>query len=249
MASQDEKVATLTQELQKLDTERKAMESEIIDLCDLLNQPGMPGLKEKLTDSEGFPRADIDLYQVQSMRGRVATLNTDLSAAMKLIETKLAELHALSKEEAEQEALAAKSEKQGRNQDVKDTVIVGTEELKSEECKANQAPAEPCLWITDVVEGSPAADAGLLLGDVMLKFGDFVPTKAMPIEEIRTQMKQVCTTTVEGGDKVTIFVTVKRKSMFGDESEVVIMLYAKACVDESTGEVSLGCEVKKEPIF
>ena len=86
------------------------MEAEIVELCDLLSQPGMPGLHEKLIDSEGFPRADIDLHQVQSMRGRVATLNTDLSAAMKLIETKLAELHALQKDEAEQEAMAAQTQ-------------------------------------------------------------------------------------------------------------------------------------------
>ena len=50
-------------------------------------------------------------------------------------------------------------------------------------------------------------------------------------------------------EKVTIFVTVLRRSMFGDASEMVIMLYAKACVNESTSEVNLGCELKAEPIF
>ena len=30
---------------------------------------------------------------------------------------------------------------------------------------------DPSLWITDVVEGSPAADAGLLLGDAVISFG------------------------------------------------------------------------------
>ena len=59
------------------------METEITELCEILEQPGMPGLKGKLIDNEGFPRADIDITQVQSMRGRIACLNTDLSATMK----------------------------------------------------------------------------------------------------------------------------------------------------------------------
>ena len=53
----------------------------------------MPGLKGALIDSEGFPRADIDIPQVRTMRGRMACLNTDLSAVMKQLEKGLEELH------------------------------------------------------------------------------------------------------------------------------------------------------------
>ena len=42
--------------------------------------------------------------------------------------------------------------------------------------------AEECLWVTDVVEGSPGEQAGLLLGDVILHFNDFWPTKEMDFE-------------------------------------------------------------------
>ena len=61
----------------------------------------MPGLKGPLVDSEGFPRADVDLHQIRSMRGRIAVLNTDLSATMKRIENGLAELHGLHRSEGE----------------------------------------------------------------------------------------------------------------------------------------------------
>ena len=43
---------------------------------------------------------------------------------------------------------------------------------------------DPSLWITDVREGSPAADAGLLLGDAVLSFGNFVPKKDMDIQQV-----------------------------------------------------------------
>ena len=58
-------------------------------LSECLNAKGMPGLKGKLTDSEGFPRDDIDIPQIMSMRGRVACLQNDLTAVMKQIESGL----------------------------------------------------------------------------------------------------------------------------------------------------------------
>ena len=79
------------------------MEEEIVALCEVLDQPGMPGVSGKLTDSEGFPRADIDIPQTIAMRGRVACLNTDLSAKMKQIEALLTELHSLNRVEADDE--------------------------------------------------------------------------------------------------------------------------------------------------
>ena len=63
--------------------EQKKIEEEIVVLSECLTAPGMPGLKGKLVDAEGFPRADIDIPQIRSMRGRVACLQNDLTAVMK----------------------------------------------------------------------------------------------------------------------------------------------------------------------
>ena len=99
MTEQESRATELTEQLRKLDTERKAYETEIVALCEVLDAPGMPGMHGKLIDNEGFPIPDVDLHQVKSMRGRIAYLNTDLSGAMKQIETLLAELHSLNKVE------------------------------------------------------------------------------------------------------------------------------------------------------
>ena len=64
-------------------------------------------------------------------------------------------------------------------------------------------------------EGSPSADAGLLLADAILSFGDFKPTTSMTLSDIHAGIKNACTETL-AADKVTIFVTVQRKSLFGE---------------------------------
>ena len=65
---------------------------------------------------------------------------------------------------------------------------------------------------------------------------------------MQAEIQRICLETL-ANDKVTVFVTVQRKSLFGDNQEMIIPLYARACVNESTNEVSLGCELKTEPIF
>ena len=76
-------ITALQEKLRELDRSKKAMEDEIVALTECLTAPGMPGLSGNLIDSEGFPRADIDIPQVRTMRGRRAYLQTDLSAVMK----------------------------------------------------------------------------------------------------------------------------------------------------------------------
>ena len=46
-------------------------------------------------DKEGFPRSDIDVVEIRTMRNRRACLQTDLRELMKQIEAGLHELHAV----------------------------------------------------------------------------------------------------------------------------------------------------------
>ena len=55
----------------------------------------MPGMREKLCDEEGFPRADIDIPNIMAMRGRVHCLTNDKKAKHKVLEQGLHELHAM----------------------------------------------------------------------------------------------------------------------------------------------------------
>ena len=228
MSTQTEKAAELGDRLRSLDVERRAMESEIVALCDILDQPGMPGIKGKLIDAEGFPIEGIDHHQVMSMRGRIACLNTDLSATMKQIEVGLADLHALQR--VDQEPTAKPLVK--ADQEMADEETKAAPGLQAHS-KVATVKADPCLWITDVREGSPAADAGLLLGDAVRSFGSFEPSKDLTLEQTLAEVKKVCLETLQS-EKVTIFVTVERRSLFGDTSEVIIMLYSRACVNEAT---------------
>ena len=75
--------------------EQKAIEDEIIFLTESLNGPNMPGLDGKLVDEEGFPRADIDIHHIRTMRGRIACLKNDLVGKTTQIENGLHGLHSL----------------------------------------------------------------------------------------------------------------------------------------------------------
>lgn len=44
------------------------------------------GMREALVDSDGFPRNDIDVYQVRHARHQINTLQNDLKSLLKEIE-------------------------------------------------------------------------------------------------------------------------------------------------------------------
>jgi 26S proteasome non-ATPase regulatory subunit 9 len=43
-------------------SQKDKIEEEILVLSEILQGPGLPGLKGNLIDEEGFPRADLDLF-------------------------------------------------------------------------------------------------------------------------------------------------------------------------------------------
>ena len=45
---------------------------EIVELLD--NMHGNPGLKSSLVDNEGFPRDDVDIFEIRKLRNRHACL-------------------------------------------------------------------------------------------------------------------------------------------------------------------------------
>ena len=55
------------------------------------------GMDQPLVDEEGFPRADIDLYQIRESRQRVNILKNDAKDILNEIEKCLHEIHAKTK--------------------------------------------------------------------------------------------------------------------------------------------------------
>eukprot|EP00271_Cylindrocystis_brebissonii_P013525 TRINITY_DN33408_c0_g1_i1.p1 TRINITY_DN33408_c0_g1~~TRINITY_DN33408_c0_g1_i1.p1 ORF type:complete len:286 (+),score=86.21 TRINITY_DN33408_c0_g1_i1:152-1009(+) len=73
--------------------QRAGIEAEIEAIASRLTGPGGPGLTGNLIDSEGFPRADLDILSVRTSRHRLAVLHTDHKEITAKIERIVHELH------------------------------------------------------------------------------------------------------------------------------------------------------------
>jgi len=141
--------------LRSLQAQREALEIEAQCLADALNSPGAngeppAGIKTPLVDSEGFPRADVDIMYVRTQRNRLAVLNTDHKALMKQIEAELAVLHDLSGNVTPQASSAG-------------SAVVAA--------PRSSFGNKPFAIIDEVLDGSPSHQAGIQNGDELVAFG------------------------------------------------------------------------------
>jgi len=97
-----------------------------------------------LVDPEGFPRADIDIYAVRNARVRIIELRNDLDAVMKAISKALEGIY--------------------------DPALVVTQST-TEATPIQDVASLPFARVDGVAPGSPAAEAGLQRGDLIVKFG------------------------------------------------------------------------------
>ncbi|DAZ97327.1 TPA: LOW QUALITY PROTEIN: hypothetical protein N0F65_003691 [Lagenidium giganteum] len=82
-------------EYARLSEAKDKIEAEIAAIAEeLTGGANPPGLTGPLVDSEGFPRADIDVYRVRHQRHAFACLQTDHKAVMKQIEQMLPQVFA-----------------------------------------------------------------------------------------------------------------------------------------------------------
>ena len=80
--------------LRGLMAQRDALEREMGEIAELLDASNMGGVSGPLVDTEGYPRADIDVHATRTMRHRLACLNTDHKELMGQIERGLWAVHA-----------------------------------------------------------------------------------------------------------------------------------------------------------
>lgn len=81
------------EQVKKLIERKDQIERTINDNGQILIANENVGMKESLLDENGFPRNDIDVYQVRHARHAIICLQNDLKALMKEIEEGLIAVH------------------------------------------------------------------------------------------------------------------------------------------------------------
>lgn len=85
--------------LKALDARKQSLELEaeaiVSELHDRSSGKEPMGIDTPLTDAEGYPRADIDIYRARKLRGRLAVIRTDHKDLMKKMDASLVQLAAL----------------------------------------------------------------------------------------------------------------------------------------------------------
>ncbi|KAH9098574.1 hypothetical protein Ae201684P_017786 [Aphanomyces euteiches] len=203
----------------QLDKERAAIEAEIELIVEELNSgPNPIGLKGPLVDAEGFPRADIDVYNVRHKRHRFACLQTDLKWKMKEIE----EVMDIWREESP--TTTSTPETYDSFSKVITVLVVAAFTAPSSQVaeptsnfhapvkldKSSEIKSSPFAKVESVQDGSPSFEAGLLVGDQIITFGSANADNHRELSAIREIVMRHINATIEvvaqrGEDQLQIF--------------------------------------------
>ncbi|CAN0149107.1 unnamed protein product, partial [Ectocarpus fasciculatus] len=160
----------LRKELVMLQAQRDALELEADAIASELKSPGANGeapvgVKGALVDSDGFPMAGFDLFNVREKRHRFNCIQTDHKAVMSRIEKSLHALH------------DARLARPSPLPTASSSVTAATPPTSSSSLAGGDSAATasmslaPIAKVNQVSEGSPASAAGLAVGDLVLRFG------------------------------------------------------------------------------
>lgn len=90
------KSETLKKELFQMEAKRKEIENELTMHRIVLDNNNV-GMSDKLVDDDDFPRGDIDVWAVKQARSAIIKLENDAKDLFARMQSKLEELHSLSK--------------------------------------------------------------------------------------------------------------------------------------------------------
>jgi 26S proteasome non-ATPase regulatory subunit 9 len=155
--------------IKKLMQKKDSIEEEINVLYEILNSPGANGsppvgIKGKLVDDEGFPRADVDVHNILIMRNRFICLQNDHKAVMKDIAEALVALHSFSRPQASPEAVTV-------DEPSATSIPLESKTDALESDSALPTPTSGFAIVDELSDDSPAQEAGLQLGDELVSFG------------------------------------------------------------------------------
>ncbi|XP_020511573.2 26S proteasome non-ATPase regulatory subunit 9 isoform X2 [Labrus bergylta] len=153
------------------------------------------GVEGPLVDEEGFPRADVNLYQIRAARHDISCLQNDHKAIMVEIEEALHQLHAREKAKREQDEAGAQGD--------------------AMELQVTLPP--PFARVDAVTQGSPACGAGLRVGDEVIEFGSVNTGNFQNLQNIasvvqHSEGKLLRVSVIRGGQKAQMSLTPQRWS-------------------------------------
>ncbi|XP_045134617.1 26S proteasome non-ATPase regulatory subunit 9-like [Portunus trituberculatus] len=170
--------------------EKEKVEQTLKELWDVLKSNNV-GLSESLIDSEGYPRSDIDVYQVRHARHQIKCLQNDHTALLRRIEEGLAVMLSPS----------------------------ASPNLDPNGTNAPPPPQnfEPFAKVDHVMPGSPANMAGLQEGDLLSKFGSVTAENFCNLTNVAAVVQHSVNSAIQvrvqrGGDSITLSLTPRQWS-------------------------------------
>ncbi|XP_044514703.1 26S proteasome non-ATPase regulatory subunit 9 [Gracilinanus agilis] len=144
-------------DVQELVRRKDEIEAQIKAYYEVLEDQKGVGMNEPLVDIEGYPRADVDVYQVRTARHNIICLQNDHKALMKQVEEALHQLHARGKEKQAKDAAEAQNEAMNQGQ--------------GSSWGPGQSLPQPFAKVNSISPGSPASNSGLQVDDEIVEFG------------------------------------------------------------------------------
>ncbi|KAL7836444.1 hypothetical protein AOLI_G00277280 [Acnodon oligacanthus] len=183
------------EDVQRLIKKKDEIEEQIKAYYEVLEDQGDVGMHAPLVDVEGYPRADVDLFQIRTARHSISCLQNDHKAVMVEIEEALHKLHARERAKREQDQAEAQMERMEQEASL---------------------PA-PFARVDAVTQGSPAYQAGLHIGDEIIAFGSVNTSNFQNLQNIasvvqHSEGKSVSIAVVRNGQKVNLNLTPQRWS-------------------------------------
>lgn len=182
------------EDVKNLIKKKDDIEEQIKAYYDVLEDQGV-GVEGPLVDEEGYPRADVNLYQIRTARHEISCLQNDHKAIMVEIEEALHKLHA--REKAKQKQDQAEAQEEAMEQQV--------------------TLPPPFARVDAVTDGSPASGAGLRVGDEVIEFGSVNTANFQNLQNIasvvqHSEGKPLRVTVIRVGQKVQMNLTPQRWS-------------------------------------
>ncbi|XP_011803891.1 PREDICTED: 26S proteasome non-ATPase regulatory subunit 9 isoform X1 [Colobus angolensis palliatus] len=182
--------AVTVSDVQELMRRKEEIEAQIKANYDVLESQKGIGMNEPLVDCEGYPRSDVDLYQVRTARHNIICLQNDHKAVMKQVEEALHQLHARDKEKQARDMAEAHKEAMNRKLDQSES----------------QGPPQAFAKVNSISPGSPASIAGLQVDDEIVEFGSVNTQNFQSLHNIgsvvqHSEGKPLSVTVIRSGEK------------------------------------------------